>query len=60
LREVGNLSEGGTATKVFTIAYGGDADVQVLQRIAQATGAKRYSSDPQTIREVYAEIATFF
>jgi Ca-activated chloride channel family protein len=58
--EVGNLSEGGSATKVFTIAFGGDADVKVLQAIAEATGARMYRSDPQTIGEVYAEIATFF
>ncbi|MBN1875995.1 MAG: VWA domain-containing protein [Anaerolineae bacterium] len=57
---VGNLSEGGNATKVFTIAFGDNADEGVLQRIAESTGAKQYNSDPQTIHDVYAEIATFF
>lgn len=57
---VGNLSEGGNATKVFTIAFGGNADERVLVQIAEATGARQYESDPDTIREVYAEIATFF
>jgi Ca-activated chloride channel family protein len=60
VREVGDLSEGGSATKVFTIAFGGDADLRVLEGIADATGARMYESDPDTIREVYAEIATFF
>jgi Ca-activated chloride channel family protein len=58
--QIGDLSEGGTATKVFTIAFGGDADLEVLADIALSTGAKMYESDPHTIREVYAEIATFF
>ena len=58
--QVSNLSEGGTATKVFTIAYGKNADRDVLERIAAPTGGKRYEGDPQTINEVYAEIATFF
>jgi Ca-activated chloride channel family protein len=58
--EVGDLTEGGMATKVFTIAFGGDADLQVLETIADSTGARMYQGDPETIREVYAEIATFF
>lgn len=60
MASVGNLSEGGSATKVFTIAFGSNADKRVLQSIAEATGAQQYDSDPETIREVYAEIATFF
>ena len=60
LGEVGNMSEGGSATKVFTIAFGNNADRNVLQKIAEATGAKQYDSDPTTIQQVYAEIATFF
>jgi Ca-activated chloride channel family protein len=53
-------SESGTGTKIFTIAFGGDADHGVLQQIAEPTGGKLYEGDPKTIREVYAEIATFF
>jgi Ca-activated chloride channel family protein len=52
--------EGGTAPKVFTIAFGQDADRGVLQRIAEMSGGKQYDSDPETINEVYAIIATFF
>lgn len=58
--EVGNLSEGGDATKVFTIGFGDNADRRVLEQIAESTGAKEYESDPDTIRAVYADIATFF
>ena len=53
-------SESGTGTKIFTIAFGGDADKDVLQQIAEPTGGKLYEGDPKTIREVYADIATFF
>jgi Ca-activated chloride channel family protein len=60
MTSVGNMSEGGNATKVFTIAFGNNADERILQQIAEATGAKQYESDPDTIRSVYADIATFF
>ena len=60
MQEVGDLSEGGNATKVFTIGFGGNADTRVLKQIAETTGAKQYDSDPITIHAVYAEIATFF
>lgn len=60
LSQVVAQSEGGTSTKVFAIAFGKDADKGVLQRIAEPTGGKQYDSDPRTINEVYADIATFF
>jgi len=53
-------SESGTATKIFTIAFGDRADRDVLRQIAEPTGGKQYDSDPRTIQDVYAEIATFF
>jgi Ca-activated chloride channel family protein len=53
-------SEGGDATKVFTIAFGDGANRDVLTEIAESTGGRQYDSDPETIREVYNEIATFF
>jgi Ca-activated chloride channel family protein len=60
LRQIGSSSEAGTAPKIFTIAFGANADRDVLRRIAEVTGGKQYNSDPSTIYEVYAEIATFF
>ena len=60
LAYVGGSSEGGNAPKIFTIAFGEDADREVLSRIAEITGGRQYDSDPQTINEVYAIIATFF
>jgi Ca-activated chloride channel family protein len=60
LQEIGAKSESGDATKIFTIAFGRGADREVMQRIAEITGGKQYEGDPESINEVYAEIATFF
>jgi Ca-activated chloride channel family protein len=60
LQRIGSSSEAGTAPKIFTIAFGGDADHNVLRSIAEVTGGRLYESDPGMIHEVYAEIATFF
>lgn len=61
LREINaNVEEGGNAIKIFTIAYGSDADEDVLRTIAESTGARMYQSSPENINQIYAEIATFF
>ncbi|MFP4346630.1 MAG: VWA domain-containing protein [Anaerolineales bacterium] len=60
LQLVGNMSEGGDATKIFTIAFGKDASLHTLEGISETTGGKLYESDPETIDAVYADIATFF
>lgn len=52
--------EGGNAIKLFTIAFGDDADKDVLKQLAEPTGGKQYNSDPASIMKVYGEIATFF
>ena len=57
---IGQNSESGGSIKVFTIAFGSDADKSVLQQIANPTGGQEYDSDPQNINAVYADIATFF
>lgn len=48
------------SVRVFTIAYGSDADHSVLKRIAEATKVKSYKGDPQNIRQVFETISTFF
>jgi Ca-activated chloride channel family protein len=55
-----NSEEGGNAIKVFTIAFGSDADQNVLKQIAEATGGQEYAADPKTVAATYAAIATFF
>ena len=50
----------GNGIKVFTIAYGSDADVNGLTRIADASGGQEYAGNPQNIRQVYNQISEFF
>jgi Ca-activated chloride channel family protein len=58
--EIGGSEEGGNAIKIFTIAFGSDADNDVLQQISEVTGGKQYEGDVDNIHEIYADIATFF
>jgi len=61
LAELGGSSEeGGNAIKLFTIAFGNDADQDILRQMAEITGGKQFKSDPATIMKIYSEIATFF
>ncbi len=43
--------------KIFTIAYGDEADEDLLLRIANRTNGKAYLGDPATIEEVYLAIS---
>lgn len=52
--------DAGNGIKVFTIAYGSDADVDGLTKIANATGGQEYTGTPQNIRQVYIQISEFF
>jgi Ca-activated chloride channel family protein len=54
--------ESGRSIKVFTIAYGtgGDVDIELMEDMAESSGAKTYQSDPAEIEQVYEDIATFF
>jgi Ca-activated chloride channel family protein len=50
----------GQSIKVFTIAYGMDADKDVLVKIANASGGQEYVGSPQNIKQVYLNISQFF
>ncbi|HVL99835.1 MAG TPA: extracellular solute-binding protein [Egibacteraceae bacterium] len=60
------LSAGGEGqqtrpVRIFPIAYGGDADLAVLRRIAEATDAAAYdSSDPTAINRVFDAVISNF
>lgn len=56
----GGEGQGGNSIKLFTIAFGSDADSGVLQQIVESTGGRQYDSDPTTITKIYRDIATFF
>jgi Ca-activated chloride channel family protein len=43
--------------KVFTIAYGDDANKDLLLRIANRTNGKAFTGDPDTIEQVYLAIS---
>jgi Ca-activated chloride channel family protein len=56
-------SEGASSTPVrlFTIAYGKDARLDVLQRMAEATNAAAYDAgDPTTIDKVFTAVVSNF
>jgi len=48
--------------RVFTIAYGDQScvDVDGLKQVADITGGQEYSSNPQTVEQVYKQISQFF
>jgi Ca-activated chloride channel family protein len=46
--------------RIFTIAYGKDAQRSVLEQIANATQGKAYDGTPSNIVEVFRDISTFF
>ena len=46
------------ACDVFTIAYGSGANTDVLKQIADASGGKQYTGDPQGIEAVYRQISS--
>jgi len=50
----------GEGVKIYTIAYGNDADVSELTKIAGATGGQEYAGTPQNINQVYLQISRFF
>jgi Ca-activated chloride channel homolog len=43
--------------RVFTIAYGDDAVLDLLQRLANRTNGKFFTGDPATIEDVYEDIS---
>jgi Ca-activated chloride channel family protein len=50
-----------TPVRLFTIAYGRNADKETLKRMADATNAAAYdASDPQTIAKVFTAVVSNF
>ena len=52
--------EGGNAIKLFTIAFGSDADKNGLKQMAEPSGGAEYDSSPANIQAIYDSISTFF
>jgi Ca-activated chloride channel homolog len=57
---VSSGANAGEGVKVYTIAYGSDADVSGLLKIANTTGGQEYAGTPQNIKQVYTQISQFF
>jgi hypothetical protein len=45
---------------VFCVAYGDDADMEMLQAIAEPTGGRVLQGDVETIRGLYKILSTYF
>jgi Ca-activated chloride channel homolog len=59
--ELRRSSESDVGTvRIFTIAYGSDANKDALTAIADASGGKEYSGEPDEIDAVYKQISSFF
>ena len=59
----GEIEQGnnrGVQVVVFCIAYGSDADYEVLETIAGASGGQVRTGDLETIRELYKILSTYF
>lgn len=50
----------GLTVRVYTIAYGSQANEAVLKQIADAAGGKEFKGDPTQIESVYRSISSFF
>jgi Ca-activated chloride channel family protein len=60
LRE-GSEGERAQPVRIFAIAYGGDADLETLRRIAEATNAQVYdASDATSINRVFTAVISNF
>jgi Ca-activated chloride channel family protein len=56
----GRFSAEDAPVKVFTIAYGDDADASILTQIADAAKGSTARGNPDTIVQVYKDMASFF
>jgi len=54
----GTAEAGGV--RIFTIAYGAEANRDALKQVADTGGGKQYTGDPDTIDAVYTSISSFF
>ena len=58
LAQEGRAETGGV--RLYTIAYGTDADQALLARFSAATGGKPFVGDNSNIDSVYLSISSFF
>lgn len=60
VQRIKSRNQTGVPVLIFSIAYGNDADLEVLTTISEATGGFARRADPDTIRKLYRILATYF
>lgn len=60
VREVREGNREGVPVVIFCIAYGDDADYDVLEDLAEASGGQVREGDLETIRNLYKILSTYF
>jgi len=50
----------GTSIRIFTVAYAGGANTEVLEKIATDSGGKFFTGSPKDIKAVYRRILSYF
>ena len=45
---------------IFAVAYGDDADYPTLEAVAQASGGQVREGNPETIRDLYKILSSYF
>jgi len=53
-------NQSGVSVVVFCVAYGRDADMDMLERISTAAGGQTRRGSPETIQELYKVLSTYF
>lgn len=59
-REMQQGNQAGVPVVIFAIAFGKDADMNVLQSLANATNGQVRRGDLETIRQLYKILSTYF
>jgi Ca-activated chloride channel family protein len=60
VRQIEESNRTGVPVVIFSIAYGSDADMGTLERIAGASGGQVRTGDIETIRGLYKILSTYF
>jgi Ca-activated chloride channel family protein len=60
VREINQGNAGGVPVIVFSIAYGDDADYDILTALANASGGQVREGSPETIQQLYKILSSYF
>ncbi len=60
IKRIMDGNQSGVPVVIFCIGYGSDADVKLLQSIAEASGGQYHAGDLDTIRRLYKILSSYF